>query len=96
VSAESPEFAAIRCRVYGRVQGVFFRASTADEAKRLGLTGHAVNLADGTVEVLACGTPDALASLRGWLRAGPPRARVERVECEPLDLEDPPTAFSTG
>ncbi len=49
MSAESTAEIAIRCRVYGRVQGVFFRASTAREAQRLGLSGHALNLEDGSV-----------------------------------------------
>ncbi len=96
MSAESTESAAIRCRVYGRVQGVFFRASTAEEANRLGLTGRAVNLPDGSVEVLAWGAPDAVERLRAWLHTGPPLARVERVDCQPVVLDDPPAAFSTG
>ena len=80
MSAESTPPITIRCRVYGRVQGVFFRASTAREARRLGLSGHALNLDDGSVEVLARGPSAAVASLRAWLRTGPPMARVERVE----------------
>jgi len=66
--------------VSGRVQGVFFRASTRTEALRLGLTGYAKNLADGGVEVLACGAPAALDELERWLRIGPPAARVENVQ----------------
>ncbi len=96
MSTESPEPIAVRCRVYGRVQGVFFRASTAEEANRLGLTGRAVNLPDGSVEVLAFGAPEAVERLRAWLDTGPPLARVERVECEPVVLDRPPAAFSTG
>ena len=96
MSAESTAETAIRCRVYGRVQGVFFRASTAREADRLGLTGHALNLDDGSVEVLACGPSAAVASLRAWLRSGPPMARVERVDCEPAAPEAVPQGFVTG
>jgi len=66
--------------VHGRVQGVWFRDSTRREAERLGITGHAVNLPDGSVEVLACGAPDALAGLENWLHEGPPLASVVRVE----------------
>ncbi|HET7062861.1 MAG TPA: acylphosphatase [Rudaea sp.] len=66
--------------VSGRVQGVFFRASTREEALRLGLTGHARNLPDGTVEVVACGDDAALAQLEAWLELGPPLAQVSRVE----------------
>ena len=70
------------CRVYGRVQGVWFRGSTQRQALRLGLRGHARNLPDGSVEVLACGPTPELQTLRQWLQRGPPSARVERVECE--------------
>lgn len=72
--------ACARFVVGGRVQGVFFRASARDEAVRLGLTGHAKNLSDGTVEVVACGDDAALTQLEGWLGHGPPLARVSRVE----------------
>jgi len=84
-----------RCLVRGRVQGVFFRASTREEARRLGVTGHAVNLPDGRVEVLACGTLEAVETLCNWLWEGPPAARVETVECDPVDVP-PPTDFTTG
>ena len=72
--------ACVRFVVSGRVQGVFFRASTRDEALRLGLTGHARNRPDGTVEVVACGDDAALAELERWLALGPPLAQVSRVE----------------
>ena len=84
-----------RCVVSGKVQGVWFRASTKREAERLGVTGHARNLADGSVEVLACGDADAVAALIEWLHAGPPQARVERVSVE--DHAGPqPVGFSTA
>lgn len=72
----------LRCIVAGHVQGVFFRASAREEALRLGVTGHAHNLPDGRVEVLACGEPDAVNALREWLRRGPPRAQVTGLACE--------------
>jgi acylphosphatase len=65
--------------VSGRVQGVFFRASTRTEALRLGLNGYAKNLANGDVEVVACGDSAALAALGRWLLIGPPSARVQGV-----------------
>ncbi|MGX5730713.1 acylphosphatase [Pseudoxanthomonas beigongshangi] len=71
---------AARFLIEGRVQGVFFRASTREQARRLGLAGVARNLADGRVEVIAAGEPDAIETLAGWLHHGPPQARVERVE----------------
>jgi acylphosphatase len=73
--------------VSGRVQGVFFRASAREEAVRLGLTGHARNLRDGRVEVVACGTDAALASLERWLQRGPPLAQVTSVERSVADEE---------
>ena len=76
-----------RCVVGGRVQGVFFRASTREQALRLGLTGYARNLPDGRVEVLACGSIDAVAQLRDWLRAGPPMAEVTGIACEPVPMQ---------
>lgn len=66
--------------VRGRVQGVFFRASTQREAKRLGLTGWVKNRADGSVEVLAEGEEDELKELIAWANRGPSAARVERVD----------------
>ncbi|AXQ31211.1 acylphosphatase [Solimonas sp. K1W22B-7] len=66
--------------VSGRVQGVFFRQSTADKATSLGLDGWVRNLPDGRVEGMAAGPAEALAGLRAWLDRGPPAARVEAVE----------------
>lgn len=83
-----------RFRVAGKVQGVWFRASTREQALRLGLTGQAVNLPNGQVEVTACGEPAALRQLGEWLRQGPPQARVERIESEPV-AEQQFTGFGT-
>jgi acylphosphatase len=71
--------AAARFLVSGRVQGVYFRASTRERALALGLDGHARNLADGSVEVIAAGEAAALEALAEWLQHGPPAARVEQV-----------------
>ena len=65
--------------VSGKVQGVFFRASARDQAQRLDLSGHAKNLADGSVEVIACGDAANIAALERWLQTGPAAARVESV-----------------
>ena len=81
--------ACVRFVVSGRVQGVFFRASTREEALRLGLTGHARNLPDGNVEVVACGDDAALAQLERWLALGPPLAQVIRVERSAADITVP-------
>jgi len=66
--------------ISGRVQGVFFRASTRDTAVSLGLTGYARNLPDGRVEVVACGEAEAIAALERWLHEGPPMSRVTDVQ----------------
>lgn len=69
-----------RAVVSGRVQGVFFRASTRRRARALGLAGWVRNLADGRVELEAEGTPRAVADLLAWVETGPPQARVTGVE----------------
>lgn len=84
------------CRIFqieGRVQGVWFRESTRQQAERLGLNGHAVNKPDGSVEVLACG--DRVDDLAAWLEEGPPLARVSTVHSRSYD-GDCPAGFSTG
>lgn len=74
---------ALHCHVSGRVQGVFFRASTREKARELGLTGYARNLPDGRVEVFACGRGRQLEALRIWLSEGPSKADVTAVDCRP-------------
>ena len=65
--------------ISGKVQGVRFRACAREQALRLRLSGHAFNLRDGRVEVLAQGEADAVEALATWLRHGPPAARVNEV-----------------
>lgn len=81
--------------VKGRVQGVFFRDSTRRVAESLGLTGHAVNLPDGDVEVLVAGDPEAILKLEAWLHDGPPLSRVTCVDGSDVETP-PPTGFRTG
>lgn len=81
--------------VSGRVQGVWFRASTREQAERLGIRGHALNLPDGGVEVVACGEAAALDELATWLRRGPEKARVDTLTVEILD-EQEIQGFRTG
>lgn len=82
-------------RISGKVQGVWFRESARREAQRLGLAGHALNRADGSVEVVAAGGAAELDALAAWLRHGSPMARVDAVQ-----VEDHPdngmTGFRTG
>lgn len=68
-----------RAFVEGRVQGVWFRGSTQEKARSLGLMGWVRNLPDGRVEVLMRGSESAIAELEHWLQLGPPLARVDRV-----------------
>ena len=74
----------VRAIVTGRVQGVSYRASTADEAQRLGLTGWVKNRRDGSVELEAEGEAKLVADLLAWCEHGPPAARVSRVVVEEL------------
>jgi acylphosphatase len=74
-----------RFLVTGRVQGVFFRASTRTQALLLGIAGVARNLDDGRVEIVATGPDEALDALERWLQRGPPAARVEGVSRERID-----------
>lgn len=66
--------------VEGRVQGVFFRASTREEARRLGLAGWVRNLPGGGVQAVFEGPPEALERMLAWCRTGPPGARVDRLQ----------------
>jgi acylphosphatase len=76
-----------RCFVSGRVQGVFYRASTRQKATELGVSGYAINLDDGRVEVLAIGPSAAVQALIDWLWIGPPSARVAGVVVEEVHVE---------
>lgn len=69
----------VRLVIEGRVQGVFFRDSTRRKAIELGVRGWVKNRSDGTVEALAEGDEDDVASLIVWCHEGPPHARVDRV-----------------
>lgn len=76
-----------RYRVRGRVQGVFYRASTEAKARQLGLTGWVRNDDNGDVELVACGNTDALKALEEWLWRGPANAQVEDVLATPSAWE---------
>ena len=66
--------------VSGRVQGVWYRASTRSQAQSLGLLGTVWNRSDGRVEIVAEGLEGALQKLLAWCSEGPPRARVDSLE----------------
>ena len=75
-----------RVRVHGRVQGVWFRGSTEEEARRAGVDGWVRNRSDGSVEAVFEGAPDVVERMLDYVRVGPRLARVERVDVsqEPL------------
>ena len=75
-----------RVIVHGRVQGVFFRGSTEERARLADVDGWVCNRADGAVEAVFEGAPEAVDELVGFCRSGPSWARVERVEV----IEEPP------
>ena len=79
LTREEEQAPARECRLFlieGRVQGVWFRESTRRAAQPLGITGYAKNMADGSVQILACGEPGEL----DRLKEGPPLAQVDRLE----------------
>jgi acylphosphatase len=76
-----------RVRVSGRVQGVFFRAWTRDEARKLGVTGWVRNCPDGSVEAHVEGGDCAVGKLIDSLHCGPPQARVDRMDVTEARVE---------
>ncbi|HSE84791.1 MAG TPA: acylphosphatase [Candidatus Binatia bacterium] len=76
------EPARVHLKINGRVQGVYFRASTVEQARRLGLAGWVMNCPDSSVEVIAEGAIEQLEKLISWCRSGPPGARVKEVLAE--------------
>ncbi len=79
--------------VRGRVQGVGFRWFVEREAYLLGVSGWVRNRADGSVEVMAQGTPEQLAGLHGRLREGPRAARVDEVDVSPAEVQPGLSSF---
>lgn len=86
--ADMTEKSCIHYIVSGRVQGVWFRAGTREQAQKLGLTGWVRNLPGGEVEVTACGPKDRLEQLHQWLHQGPRRAEVTEVSYEELPWQE--------
>ena len=81
--------------ITGRVQGVGFRYALYDEAERLGVTGWVRNRADGGVEAVVQGIPDAVEAIIAWARRGPPASRVAGVSAAPAagDFDRPYARF---
>ena len=80
-------------RITGRVQGVYYRAWARGEAERLGLTGWVRNNPDGSVSALIIGTSHARTAMLQAMEDGPPDARVEAVEAEPVEPNERPAGF---
>jgi acylphosphatase len=72
----------LHIKVYGDVQGVFFRANTQSQAQKLGVFGWVRNVNDGSVEVLAEGEHEKLQKLLDWCQHGPAGASVSKVDFE--------------
>lgn len=83
----------IYLKISGRVQGVFFRAHTREEAARLGLKGWVRNTEDGGVETLAEGPREKLEAFVAWCHKGPPSAMVSKVEFSWEEAKDLPRGF---
>lgn len=81
----------VKVTVSGRVQGVFFRASTQDVASDLNLSGKVSNLPDGRVEAIFQGPAAAIDKAVEFCRQGPPQAKVEQIEVAELDPLPEPT-----
>lgn len=87
----SPEIVRAHVRVRGRVQGVYFRYSVQDEARRTGVAGWVRNTLDGRVEAIFEGRREAVGALIAFCHRGPPAARVDEVE---VKWEEPEEIFS--
>lgn len=90
----APDLARLRMLVHGRVQGVFFRQATADEARVLSLRGWVRNLVNGDVEIVAEGPRHELKILAAWANQGPRMARVTGVDEEWSDYRGDLGAFA--
>ena len=81
----SEQIKRIHATVHGQVQGVFFRETTSQEAKKLGLSGWVRNLADGTVETEFQGEKETVERLLEWLPQGSAMSHVTRVDSRETD-----------
>ncbi|MCE5180327.1 MAG: acylphosphatase [Betaproteobacteria bacterium] len=74
-------------KIFGRVQGVYFRESMCREAQHLGVTGWVRNNRDGTVEAVVQGTATEVAAIIKWAWGGPELAQVENIEISEASSE---------
>ena len=92
-STMDDQVVAVRVKVSGRVQGVFYRAETARIARCEGVVGWVRNCPDGTVEAELCGSKKAVDAVIAWCRHGPAMAHVDGIEVDSVDLESIPAGF---
>ncbi len=78
----------VKLKITGKVQGVFYRANSRDQANKLGLSGYAKNMNDGSVEVLLQGNKENIEDFIEWAVIGPEMAEVKRVEIIKIDYEN--------
>jgi acylphosphatase len=78
----------IRLTIKGKVQGVFYRATAKDVADLTGVKGWVRNLPDKNVEITATASDEILRKFIDWCKQGPPRARVDEVIVEELELRE--------
>lgn len=78
----------VKVSIRGKVQGVWFRASTRDQAQKLGVAGFVRNEEDGSVYAELEGAPPVIDAMLNWCREGPPHARVDGVEVEEGAVQD--------
>lgn len=78
----------VRLTIKGKVQGVFYRATAKDVAEMLGIKGWIRNLPDNNVEITATAAENVLQKFIGWCKQGPPKAKVDEVIVEELNLEE--------
>src|SRR5215217_7135994 len=89
--AHPHEQARVQLIIEGRVQGVYFRASTVQEAQKLGISGCVMNCPDGSVKAVAEGQREQIDRLIAWCHRGPSGARVTKVD---VQWEQPQNSFS--
>jgi acylphosphatase len=77
-----------KIKIFGRVQGVFFRQGAVNQARTLGVDGWVRNASDGTVEAYLKGEEAAVERMIGWMRRGPSNARIEDVSIQQAELEE--------
>jgi acylphosphatase len=87
VEAAQTDRTAVFLKIFGRVQGVWFRGWTVDQAEELGLDGWVRNVSDGSVEALVAGAPSSVSEMIARCRKGPSTASVDKVDVK--DADDP-------